>query len=191
MAFVPIGTTDGSDYHGKLREVYIPAGIGSDVFLGDMMTLAATGAPANGRGEPLAFPTNEATQQNVIGAVVEFVPDFTDEGSLTRNFHQNGTAQFARVPFGNKVIYEAPARDAIPIADIGSNRTVQTTDVSGDTVTGISGHGIGPTATVATDPLRILGASYTENDDATAVTAVGAIWRCRIINGADRDGASI
>lgn len=190
MGFVPIGTTDGSDYHGKLRDVYLPSGL-ANTFLGDMVTLAASGGPADGSAEPVGLPADETTSQNLIGAIVGFVPDFTDEGSLLTNYHVTGSAQFARVPFGNKVIYEAPARDAIPIADIGSNRTVQTSDVAGSTITGLSGHGIGPTATVATDPLRILGASRTESDDTTTVTSVGAIWRCRIINGADRDGASI
>lgn len=191
MAFVPIGTTDGSDWHGKLREIFIPAGLGSDVFLGDFVTLAASGGPADGRAEPIGLPADETTAQNVIGACVEFTPDFTDEGTLIRNYHLDGADQLAKTVYGSDVIYEAPARDAIPIADIGSNRTVQTSDVAGDTITGISGHGIGPVGTLATDPLRIIGASRIEDDDTTAVTAVGANWRVRINQGADDHGTTV
>ena len=38
MGFVPISTTDGADWHGKLREVEIGAGV-ANTFLGDMMAL--------------------------------------------------------------------------------------------------------------------------------------------------------
>lgn len=190
MAFVPIGTTDGSDWHGKLREIFIPAAL-ANVFLGDFCTLAATGGPADGRAEPIGLPTDETTAQAVIGAVVEFTPDFTDEGTLIRNFHATGADQLAKTVYGSDVVYEAPARDAIPIADIGSNRTIQTTDVAGSTITGISGHGIGPIGTLATDPLRLIGASRIEDDSAVAVTAVGANWRCRINQGADDHGTTV
>jgi len=185
MAFVPIGTTDGSDWHGKMREVEIGSGV-ANTFLGDMVALSGTGS-ADGRAEGVVL-TDGLTADPVIGAVVGFTPNFNDEGSLIRNYHLTGAAQRAKCVYGSDVVYEAPALTALAITDIGANRLVAV-GAGGSTVTGVSTHGIGAAGTAATDPLRIIGASYTENNQ--IITAVGAIWRCRINLGADNTLAGV
>lgn len=191
MAFVPIGTTDGSDYHGKLREVEIGAGV-ANTFLGDMMTLSGTGS-ADGRAEGVALATaGDATATtatgttNLAGAVIEFLPDFTDEGSLVRNYHLTGSAQRAKLVYGSEVVYEAPALTALAIADIGANRNIAL-GAGGSTITGIGTHGIGAAPTAAAlGQLRIIGATNLEGDNQPVITAVGANWRCRINGSVDQ-----
>ena len=198
MAFVPIGTTDGADWHGKLREVEIAAAV-ANVFLGDMLALSGTGS-ADGRAEGVILGTaGDATafggaggSTDLIGAVIEFTPDFTDEGSLVRNFHLTGADQRAKAVYGSQVIYEGPAITALAITDIGSNRNIAV-GAGGSTITGISTHGIGA-APAAPDlgQLRIIGATNTEDDSALAITDVGATWRCRLNASVDQqrtDGA--
>ncbi len=186
MAFVPIGTTDGADWHGKLREAEIAAGV-ANTFIGDMMAGSGTGS-ADGRAEGILLATAgdagafgaAGGADDLIGAVVEFTPDFTDEGSLTRNYHLTGAAQRAKLVYGSDVIYEAPALTALAITDIQANRNIAL-GAGGSTVTGISTHGIGAAPTAPDlGQLRIIGATNTEDDSGVAITAVGATWRCRL-----------
>ena len=198
MAFAPIGTTDGSDWHAKMREVEIAAGV-ANTFLGDMMALSGTGS-ADGRAEGVIIATAgdagafgaPGGADDLAGAIVEFTPDFTDEGTLIRNFHQTGAAQLGKHVFGSGVVYEAPAITALAITDIAANRNIAL-GVGGSTVTGISTHGIGAApGTPDLGQLRIIGASRTEDDSALAITDVGATWRCRLNASIDQmrtDGA--
>lgn len=184
MAFVPIGSADGLDWHGKLREVEIASGV-ANMFLGDMCAGSGTGS-ADGRAEGVIIATAgdagafgaAGGADDLVGAIVEFLPDFTDEGSLTRNYHLTGAAQTAKVAAGTQTIFEAPAITALAITDIMANRNIAL-GAGGSTVTGISTHGIGA-APSAPDlgQLRIIGASNTENSQ--TITDVGALWRCRL-----------
>ena len=184
MAFVPIGSTDGADWHGKMREVEIGSGV-ANTFLGDMMAGSGTGS-ADGRAEGVILATAgdagafgaAGGADDLIGAIVAFTPDFSDEGSLTRNYHLTGAAQRAKLVYGSQVIYEAPALTALAITDIQANRNIAL-GAGGSTVTGVSTHGIGAApSTPDVGQLRIIGASNTE--DSQTITAVGAIWRCRL-----------
>lgn len=190
MSFAPIATTDGADWHGKLREVELAAAV-ANTFLGDMMTLSGTGS-ADGRAEGVDLATvgdipaaGAVGTEQLAGAVVEFLPDFTDEGSLVRNYHLAGSAQLAKLVYGSDVIYEAPAVTALAVTDIGGNRNLSL-GAGGDIITGIGTHGIGAAPTAAAlGQLRIIGASRTENDSGVAITAAGAPWRCRINGSVD------
>jgi hypothetical protein len=198
MAFAPIGTTDGSDWHAKMREVEIAAGV-ANTFLGDMMALSGTGS-ADGRAEGVILATaGDATafggaggSTDLAGAIVEFTPDFTDEGTLIRNFHLTGAAQLGKLIYGSGVIYEAPAITAVAITDIAANRNIAL-GAGGSLVTGIGTHGIGAApGTPDLGQLRIIGASRIEDDSALLISAVGAIWRCRLNASVDQmrtDGA--
>ena len=184
MAFAPIGTTDGSDWHAKLREVEIAAGV-ANTFLGDMMALSGTGS-ADARAEGVVIgvvgpSVPAADARNLAGAIVEFTPDFTDEGTLIRNFHLTGSAQLGKLVYGNDVIYEAPViGTGLAITDIAANRELSV-GAGGSLITGIGTHGIdGSSAPVALGQLRIIGASRTEDDSAILFTAVGATWRVRL-----------
>ncbi len=198
MAFAPITTTDGSDWHGKMREVEIGAAV-ANTFLGDMMALSGTGS-ADGRAEGVILGTaGDATafggaggSTDLAGAVVSFTPDFTDEGTLVRNFHATGAAQLAKLVYGSQVVYQAEAITALAITDIAANRNIAL-GAGGSTVTGIGTHGIGAApGTPDLGQLRIIGASREENDLGVLITDVGAVWRVRLNASVDQqrtDGA--
>ncbi|MGI9250921.1 MAG: hypothetical protein ACR2PR_06955 [Pseudohongiellaceae bacterium] len=172
-----------------MREIIIDDAV-LNVFLGDMMAIDGVVVPAanaDGRAESMILGTAgafaAATPTALAGAVVEFTPDFTDEGSLIRNFGQTGADRRAKLVYGTDVIYESTASEAIPLANINTNYNILA--AVGNTTTGISAYEIGTANNLATGQLRILGASRTERDNAPAVTAIGATWRCRLNNSAD------
>ncbi|MGI9250214.1 MAG: hypothetical protein ACR2PR_03325 [Pseudohongiellaceae bacterium] len=187
MAFVPIGTTDGSDWHGKLREGVILADIASNIFLGDMLTTDADGSDATGRAEAVTLGT-AGTGNALAGAVVEFTPDFSDEGSLIRNYHLASTLQRCKLVHGTDVIYEAPqtAGAVLTVAGINDNTNLDITG-TGDLFTGISVHGIGATATATGDQFRLRGFTSTEGDTAQVIPigTLGATWRVTLNNSVD------
>jgi len=138
FGFVPIGTTDGSDYHGKLREVEFLAADGVAAFLGDMVKL--TGTTGTDGFTPVV--AQAAAGDAIIGAIVEFVPDFEDETFLTAGSSRlASTARKARVCFGSDVLYVAQASTTLVAADAGQNADIVV--AAGDTITGISNMEVG------------------------------------------------
>ena len=192
--FVPIGTTDGADYHGKLREVVILAAV-ANTFLGDMMALD-TGGAVDGRAESVILATAgdfaAGSSTAVVGAIVEFVPDFTDEGTLIRNYHQTGADQNAKLVYGTDVIFESQDDDgSLAVADINTEKNISV-GAGGDPITGISSHAIDSSSTPAAGAgqLRLLPYSNLEGDNIAnpAIGTIGARWRCRLQNSADDHG---
>lgn len=195
MGFTPIETTDGADWHGKLREVNIPAAV-ANVFLGDMVNTEGGGGSTDGRAESVALATAgdfaAGTTTAIVGAIVGFFPDFTDEGSLTRNYHLTGSDQRAKLVYGTDVIYESEDDDgSLAVTDINAEKNI-TVGAGGDTITGISSFAIDSSSTPAAGAgqLRILGYSRTEGDDTGAppIGNTGAKWRCRLQNSSDDHG---
>lgn len=198
MGFNPISTTDGSDWDAKMRQVVIPLAIGN-VFLGDMVS-PNTADPTEiteGRAESVRLATAgdfvTATTTSIMGAVISFTPDFTDEGSLIRNFHQSGSDQLAKLVYGTDVIYESTDVDgSLTIADIQLNRNIDVS-VAGNVQNGISGMQIGAApSSAALGQLRLLGFTYSEGD-ATAsppIGTAGSKWRCRLNNSDDDHGSA-
>lgn len=138
FGFVPIGTTDGSDYHGKLREVEFLATDAVAAFIGDMVKLTGT-TGADGFTPVVA---RAAATDAMIGAIVEFVPDFSSETFLTAGSSRlASTARKARVCFGSDVLYAAQASTSLVAADAGQNADIVV--AAGSTITGISGMEIG------------------------------------------------
>jgi hypothetical protein len=138
FGFVPIGTTDGSDYHGKLREVEFLAGDAVAAFIGDMVKLTGT-TGADGFTPVVA---QAAAGNGLIGAIVEFLPDFEDETFLTAGSSRlASTARKARVCFGSDVLYIAQASTTLVAADAGQNADIIV--AAGSTITGISAMEIG------------------------------------------------
>ena len=138
FGFVPIGTTDGSDYHGKLREVEFLAADAVACFIGDMVKLTGT-TGADGFTPVVA---RAAATDAIIGAIVEFLPDFSSETFLTAGSSRTAsTARKARVAWGSDVLYVAQASTTLTAADAGQNADIVV--AAGSTVTGISGMEIG------------------------------------------------
>ncbi len=142
--FVPIGTTDGSDYHGKLRQLTLDGA--SLAFLGDMV-IAGTDVAADIVPRVETAPDDQ--EAGMLGAIVEFVPDFTDEGSLVTNNHPAGTTitddQSVRVVYGSGVLYAGVVEASVDGTVIGTVRQLDAS-VAGNAVTGVSGQRIGDAA---------------------------------------------
>lgn len=137
FGFVPIGTSDGADYHGKLREVEFLDTDAVACFVGDMVKLTGT-TGADGFTPVVA---QAAATDAIIGALVSLTPTFEDEGSLTTNYRVASTARKGFVAFGSDVLYAAQASTTLTAADAGQNADIVV--AAGDTITGTSGMEIG------------------------------------------------
>ncbi len=144
---VPIGTSDGADYHGKLREVEFLASDATACFINDFVTLTGT-AGADGF-TPVV--TQAAAGDSLIGTLVSLVPTFEDEGSLTLNYRTASSARKGYVAFGSDVLYtmqEDSDGGALTAADAGQN--VDIVVAAGDTITGYSAMEIDSSSAVGT-----------------------------------------
>ena len=153
FGFTPIGTTDGADYHGKMRDVEFLDTDGTAAFLGDMVAL--TGTTGADGFTPVVTQATAGTGNAVIGAIVEFLPDFENEAFINAGSSRlANTSRKARVPFGSDVEYVCQASTTLTAADFGQNSPI--TVAAGSTITGISGMEVGaPAAAGATEQLRL------------------------------------
>lgn len=189
---VPIGTTDGSDYHGKLRECVILAADGTATFLGDFVKLAGDGS-ADGKTPAVV---QAAATDSVIGAIVSFVPDFSDEGTLssTPNHRAASTLRKCMVAWGKEVLYAMQSDEdgtALTAGDIGRNCDIVVG--TGSTVTGISAMEIDSSDVKdATAQLRLHGV-YQGVGNELGSTAAGdrAIWVVSINENQDDYGTGV
>jgi hypothetical protein len=133
--FIPVGTTTGADYHGKLEKVCFLAADETDTFIGDPVKL--TGSSSDG------YPSVAqcAAGDRCYGVLVSLEPDFTDESSLSAaNYRRADTLRYGFVAVGDDVIYsvqEDSVGGALAATDVGEN--IDIIVGSGDTVTGNSG----------------------------------------------------
>jgi hypothetical protein len=137
FGFSAIGTTDGSDYHGKMRDAILDDG--ANMFVGDMMILGGTALAADTL--PRITPAASAAAGNtLLGALASIYPDFTDEGSLTRNYHLSGSDGVGKIVEGSEVVY-ACREDALvdPIDGTEIGGSVDLITGTGSTITGMSG----------------------------------------------------
>ena len=137
--FTPVGTTDGSDWHGKLRTVQFAGDYAASAFVGDIVKLTGTGS-VDGKYEQVEVA---AAGDANIGAIVEILPSFEDEGSLTQMYKPADTERLAKVCFGSEVLYEVQEDSdgaALATTDIGSD--IDLIAGAGNTITGISGQQI-------------------------------------------------
>ncbi len=153
FGLTPIGTTDGSDYHGKLREVEFLATDAVAAFIGDLVKLTGTGG-TDGKTPVVA---QAAAGDSSVGVLVSLTPTFEDEGSLTTNHRLASTSRKGFAAFGSDVLYaiqEDSVGGSLVTGDIARN--VDVVVGAGDTITGISGMEIDSDSVVdATAQLRL------------------------------------
>lgn len=140
--FSPIGTMDGSDYHGKLQVVLFKAAEATATFLGDMVTPNLANLEATDSYPAVAQADEATVAASLLGAVHEFFPNFNDEGTLITNFRAASTEREARIIRGTAVIYAVQTDNDDQTAGIdGTNigETAEMVNNAGDTITGISG----------------------------------------------------
>lgn len=163
--FVPIRHLNGSPWNGQTRVFLIPSTDATAVFVGDLVKIAGSagtaGTVVNGLDcegmQTCALATAGTTGQDLIGAVVGFLPDPT---ALQNKYRLASTNRIALVVADYDVVYEAQ-EDAVSsnlaAADIGLNIPYSTT--AGNTTTGVSKMALvsASKATTATLPLKLLG----------------------------------
>lgn len=190
---VPVGTTDGSDYHGKLREVEFLASDAVACGIGDFVTHQGTGG-TDGKTPVVA---RAAAGGAIIGAIVSFIPNFSDEGTLssTPNHRAASTSRKAMVAWGSQVLYVIQEDgDTTPLTsgDIGRNVDLATVG-NPNTTTGVSTMELDSTSVVdATAQLRLHHLSQ-EIDTVlgTAADGVNANWIVSINESQDALGAGV
>jgi hypothetical protein len=185
FGLVAIGTSDGSDYHGKIRAVAFLAGDSVACFVGDPVKL--TGATTtDGKLEVVATST---TAVAIAGVFVGFQPDFTNEGNLTNNHRLASTAVTGYVLFGSDVLYtcqEDSDAGAIPAAESGFN--VDLIYAAGNTLTGTSAVELdSSTALAASGQFRLRSISQQIDNE----IGVNAKWVVSINENQDDHGAGI
>jgi len=184
---VPIGTSDGSDYHGKLREVEFLDTYATAVYLGDFVKLAGT----TGTDGKTPVVEQAAAGEAMIGAVVSFVPNFDDEGTLSSqsNYKPASQSRKAMVAFGSDVLYEIQEDgDTTPLTAGDSGRNVDIVVAAGSTITGISGVEIdSDTVADADGQLRLHHLARKEDNELGEF----AIWVVSINENQDDHGAGV
>ena len=189
---VAIGTTDGSDYHGKMREVEFLSSDATACFTGDFVKLTGT----TGADGKTPVVTQAGVGESVIGAVQSFIPNFEDEGTLssTPNHRAASTARKAVVPFGADVLYVIQEDgDTTPLVAADAGQNVDIVVGTGSTVTGISGMEIDSDSKVGTTAqLRLHHLSGDiETVFGTATNGVNAKWVVTINENQDDHGAGV
>ena len=157
FGFMPIGTTDGSDYHGKLVQVQFLAADTTAVYIGDFVTASANGANTTGTIPAVKLAT-AGTNNPVMGALVSLTPDFTDEGTLTTKYRVASSVRTGFVAAGTQVLYVAQEdSDSSNLAAADMNLNVNMANTAGSTITGQSAQEIDSSskATGATLQLRL------------------------------------
>lgn len=193
--FTPIGTMDGSDYHGKLAVVLFSASDTVPAFQGDMVIEDLTNPAAANKYPPVTQAVGTEGTPSLpavlLGAIAEFYPDFTDEGSLITNFRAASTARQARITRGTAVIYAVAADNLVSIIDgldIGDTLDmIQPASPSGDIVTGISGQVLDSSDVATGDQFLIQGFNELKGDTqgtpSDAAVGTQQVWNVTIANG--------
>ncbi len=192
FGMVAIGTTDGGDYHAKLREVEFLAADTVACFLGDPVALTGT----TGTDGKTPVVAQAAAGGAIIGAIHSFIPNFSDEGTLSSspNHRVASTARKALVAWGSDVLYviqEDAGGGALVAANAGLNADIVV--AAGSTVTGASGVELdSSTILQASGQLRVHRLSPDiETVLGTAADGLNANWVVSINENQDDHGAGV
>ena len=180
----PIGTTDGSDWHGKLRQVAFSATTDTAaVFLNDFVTLSALGSDTTGK-LPFVKLATAGSGNPLIGSLVSLVPDFANESFITKH-RLASTARTGYVAWGSQVLYimqEDSDGNSIEATEANNNVNLATI-TAGNTTTGVSDNELDSSsaATGATLQLRL----HHVYDTPGNLLGDNAVWVVSINNDAD------
>lgn len=157
FGFVPIGTTDGSDYHGKLRAVAIKSSATSNTYVGDFVELTSAGRDAGTTTEESYFPrvavqaANAVAADKFVGAIVSIDPQFEGESFINRFVPLGATKDIlGQIAWGSSVLYAAQSFGSQISADnINSNALLVNNGANdiGNPITGVSGMTLGTVTT--------------------------------------------
>jgi hypothetical protein len=156
--FRPVKHLNGSPYNGQFNLYTLLAADATATFVGDLVKLSGT-ADASGAYASIA---QAAAGNAVIGAVIGFVPDYSNLNSPGQ-YRLASTLRFAMVADSPDLIFECESDNggaALAITDVG--RVADVLVGAGSTSTGQSGMQLDSSTAAtntATFPLRIMGFS--------------------------------
>lgn len=165
LGFVPVKSLNGAPWNGAVMMVLIPSTDGTAIGVGDLIihggSSGAAGVFVNGQdceGMPTALIASAGTTgQNLLGAVVGFLPDQTNLALIHRAASTN---RIALVPADPNTVYECQEdADTTPIAAASIGLNVSYTTTALNTTTGQSKMELDSSAvnTTATLPIKIIG----------------------------------
>lgn len=171
----PWKSADGTPYKGQTMQVTFGTAAG-DCFVGDWVTQNTVDLDSDGQITVKQASVNEP----LLGCVVAFLPEFSDEGTLTDNYRVTATERRALIcpAIGMTFIMQSD-EDTTPLVAADSNLNIDILDAQGSTITGISAQEIDATAQkgTATAQLRLHGLAQIPGN-VFGSTAAGdrAIW---------------
>lgn len=153
----PTKHLNGSPYNGQFNIYEIGASDATNTFIGDLVKYS-TQASTDVYGVcERAGTSGEVTTGLLLGAIIGFVPDFTNLN--TPQYRAASTKRLAMVADATDIIFtiQDGATVVTPLASIGLNTGFQAT--AGSTTTGLSNMTTGATAATTTNalPLKIVG----------------------------------
>jgi len=177
----PARYLDGAPWNGAAHLHVFHASNATATFIGDLVQLDLTngGSPAGYKFPGLAAVQRYAAgQTNCRGVVVGILPepDFSQDpvASLGRRHRLASTARYVLVVDDPAVLFSAietaadgvSAGTSMVVTDIGNNVELQTANVAGSTLTGMSGMTLNNAskATTATLPLRLVEFAQAEDN---------------------------
>lgn len=162
--FTVVGTTDGSDYHGKQTRICFLAADTTAAFLGDAIKLTGS-ASADGTAPSVA---QAAAGDAIFGYLTGLEPDFTSESTLSAaNYRTASTLRYGTAVIADGTIcsiQEDSVGGNLAATNVGQNINVIVG--SGSTTTGASGMELDSStaATTSTLAFRILGVDKTQGN---------------------------
>lgn len=176
----PARYLDGSPWNGQAHMHVFHASNATAAFVGDMVQIDTTngGSPAGYRFPGLcAVQRYAAGQTNLRGVVVGFLPepDFSQSATASLGLRHRlaSTARYALVVDDPSILFSVMEADAtgaaagtpLTVTEIGLNAELQTANVAGNTLTGISGMTLNNASELATATLPVRIVEYAQAED--------------------------
>jgi len=151
--FKPVQNIDGSPYDHRIRAYYVPSSDANNMFIGDLVALAAGSntsvykhyKPGELKNAQLA--TAGATNR-ILGSIVAVEKPITITDSSINRYRPASTESIIYVAEADKVLYEVQSDEDIVAADIGLNANFAAGS-GGNTFTSFSSNQIDSTGIAA------------------------------------------
>lgn len=173
----PYRRTTGEPYNGSANIYYVPASVGTAIYVGDPVTYLTNAGDAN--GIPAVTNATAGSSNYLLGSMVGIVSGGNPVIPVTRDlpvYHPASTAGYILVADDPDLLFAIQENGAM--VQGAGNRNANLVSGSGSTITGLSGWQLNSSTlnTTATLQMRII-RLLQEADNAVGTNAK---WLCRI-----------
>lgn len=168
----PVKHFNGSPYNGQANRYFVAASDATPIFIGDIVTLAATTDALGTQGVTKAPATGGVVNAApVVGVVVgvNVAPVFSQTFFTNLNspqYRPANTAMYLLVADDPSIIFAVQSAVAPTPTDLNGNATL--TDAGGSTLTGFSGLYVSAYTNSATAVAKVMGAEQRVDNDITS-----------------------